>query len=72
MGPIGRKNYLHVDSNAGGRTAAVMYTLLGSTLSAGATSSSASPINRIDELLAWTVAAKWAGQASAMDLPMAA
>ena len=29
---IGRKNYLHVGSDAGGHTAAVMYTLLGTAM----------------------------------------
>ena len=30
------------------------------------------PINRIDELLPWVVAAKWGADASAKDMPLAA
>jgi transposase len=79
---IGRKNYLHVGSDAGGHTAAVMYTLLGTAKLNGinpqrylrhvleriADHSS----NRIDELLPWAVAAKWEDDASAKDMPLAA
>jgi transposase len=79
---IGRKNYLHVGSDAGGHTAAVMYTLLG-TAKLNAINPQRylryvleripeHPSNRIDELLPWAVAAKWADEASAKDMPLAA
>jgi hypothetical protein len=79
---IGRKNYLHVGSDAGGQTAAVMYTLLGSAKLNGINPQrylrhvleriADHPSNRIDELLPWAVAAKWADEASAQELLMAA
>jgi transposase len=79
---IGRKNYLHVGSDAGGHTAAVMYTLLGTVKLNGINPQrylrhvleriADHPINRIDELLPWAVAAKWAGEASVEELPLAA
>lgn len=79
---IGRKNYLHVGSDAGGHTAAVMYTLLGSARMNGINPQRClrhvleriadHPINPIDELLPWAVAATWAEEASAKDLPLAA
>ena len=79
---IGRKNYLHVGSDAGGHTAAVMYTLLGTVKLNGINPQrylrhvleriADHPSNRIDELLPWAVAAKWADDASAQELPMAA
>jgi transposase len=79
---IGRKNYLHVGSDAGGHTAAVMYTLLG-TAKLNAINPhrylrfvleriADHPSNRIDELLPWAVAAKWVHDADAQELPMAA
>jgi transposase len=79
---IGRKNYLHVGSDAGGHTAAVMYTLLGTAKLNGINPQrylryvleclADHPSNRIDELLPWVVAAKWADDASAKDMPLAA
>jgi len=79
---IGRKNYLHVGSDAGGHTAAVMYTLLGTARLNGINPQrylrhvleriADHPINRIDELLPWAVAAKWADKASVEELPLAA
>jgi hypothetical protein len=79
---IGRKNYLHVGSDAGGHTAAVMYTLLGSAKLNGINPQrylrhvleriAEHPSNRIDELLPWAVAATWAHDASAKDMPLAA
>jgi len=80
---IGRKNYLHVGSDVGGQTAAVMYTLLGTARLNGINPQrylrhvleriADHPSNRIDELLPWAVAAKWAQEATeAQALPMAA
>ena len=63
---IGRKNYLHVGSDAGGDTAAVIYTLLGTARLNGINPQrylryvleriADHPSNRIDELLPWAVA----------------
>jgi transposase len=79
---IGRKNYLHVGSDAGGHTAAVIYTVLGTAKLNGINPQrylryvleriGEHPSNRIDELLPWVVAAKWADEASAKDMPLAA
>ncbi len=79
---IGRKNYLHVGSDAGGHTAAVMYTLLGTAKLNGINPQrylrhvleriADHPSNRIDELLPWAVAAKWVDDADAKDMPLAA
>lgn len=79
---IGRKNYLHVGSDAGGHTAAVMYTLLGTAKLNGINPQRylrhvleripEHPSNRIDELLPWAVAAKWADEANSKDMPLAA
>ena len=79
---IGRKNYLHVGSDAGGRTAAVMYTLLGTARLNGINPQrylrhvleriAEHPSNRIDELLPWAVAAQWDADARAQDMPLAA
>lgn len=79
---IGRKNYLHVGSDAGGHTAAVMYTLLGTAKLNGINPQrylrhvleciAEHPSNRIDELLPWAVAAKWADDARSKDMPLAA
>ena len=75
---IGRKNYLHVGSDAGGHTAAVMYTLLGTAKLNGINPQRylrhvlehlpEHPSNRIDELLPWAVAAKWADEAKELRL----
>ena len=79
---IGRKNYLHVGSDAGGNTAAVIYTLLGTAKLNGINPQrylrhvleriADHPSNRIDELLPWVVAAQWADQARVEDMPLAA
>lgn len=79
---IGRKNYLHVGSEAGGRTAAVMYTLLGTARLNGINPQrylrhvleriAEHPSNRIDELLPWAVAAQWDADARTQDMPLAA
>ena len=77
---IGRKNYLHVGSDAGGHTAAVMYTLLGTAKLNGINPQrylrhvleriADHPSNRIDELLPWVIAAKWADETIAKDMPL--
>ncbi|CAM3601030.1 Transposase [Polaromonas hydrogenivorans] len=63
---LGRKNYLHFGSDAGGERAAVIYTLIGSCKLGGIDPYAYlhhvlgriadHPINRIDELLPWRVA----------------
>jgi len=65
---IGRKNYLHVGSDVGGQSAAVIYTLLGTAKLNGINPQlylrhvleriAEHPINRIDELLPWAVATR--------------
>ena len=79
---LGRKSYLHFGSYAGSHTAAVMYTLLGTAQLNGVNPQpylrhvleriADHPSNRIDELLPWAVAAKWADETKAQELPMAA
>jgi transposase len=79
---LGRKNYLHFGSDAGGHTAAVMYTLLGTAKLNGINPQrylrhvleriGDHPSNRIDELLPWAVAAKWEEDAGAKDMALAA
>jgi hypothetical protein len=63
---IGRKNFLHLGSDAGGDSAAVIYTLIGTAKLNGINPQhylrfvleriADHPINRIDELLPWAVA----------------
>ena len=65
---LGRKNYLHLGSDGGGDSAAVIYTLIGSAKLNGIDPQryltyvleriAEHPINRIDELLPWAVASK--------------
>jgi len=79
---IGRKNYLHVGSDAGGNTAAVIYTLLGTARLNGINPQrylhyvleriADHPSHRIDELLPWAVADKLTETTDAQVLPMAA
>jgi hypothetical protein len=79
---IGRKNYLHVGSDAGGNTAAVIYTLLGTAKLNGINPQrylhyvleriAEHPSHRIDELLPWAVVDKLDKTTDAQVLPMAA
>lgn len=80
---LGRKNYLHVGSDAGGQTAAVLYTLLGTAKLNGIDPQrymrhvleriGEHPSNRIEELLPWAVAASWdAAAATTQDERLAA
>jgi len=64
---LGRKNYLFAGSDAGGERAAVIYGLIGTAKLNGLdpeaylhevlTRIADHPINRIDELLPWNIAA---------------
>ena len=79
---LGRKTYLHFGSDAGGHTAAVMYSLLGTARLNGINPQrylrhileriAEHPSNRIDELLPWAVAEQWEQDASAQDVLLAA
>jgi len=65
---IGRKNFLHLGSDGGGRSAAVIYTLVGSAKLCGVDPQAYlrhvldriadHPSNRLDELMPWAVAAQ--------------
>ena len=55
MVALGRKNYLFCGSDAGGERAAAIYSLN-------------HPINRIDELLPWNVAAALRGEDQPLEL----
>jgi transposase len=71
---LGRKNYLFAGSDAGGERAAAIYSLIGTALLNGLDPSAylrdvlerigEHPINRIDELLPWNVAAAHANKLS--------
>jgi len=71
---IGRKNYLHLGSDSGGHSAAVIYTLIGSAKLIGIDPQAYlchvlehiadHPSNRIDELLPWAVAGEFARSAA--------
>lgn len=79
---IGRKNYLHVGSDAGGDTAAVIYTLLGTAKLNGINPQrylryvldriADHPSNRIDELLPWAVADRLKDDADTQGMALAA
>ena len=80
---IGRKNFLHLGSDAGGHSAAVIYSLIGTAKLNGINPQhylryvleriADHKVNRIDELLPWAVAAQIAPQAQAAhELPLAA
>lgn len=79
---IGRKNYLHLGSDVGGQSAAVVYTLIGTARLNGINPQlylrhvleriADHPINRIDELLPWAVASKITPAWEAPELAQAA
>lgn len=80
---IGRKNFLHLGSDTGGNSAAVIYTLIGTAKLNGINPQhylryvleriAEHKINRIDELLPWAVAARIAPDTNqAQDWPLAA
>ena len=83
---IGRKNFLHLGSDAGGDSAAVIYTLIGTAKLNGINPQhylryvleriADHKVNRIDELLPWAVADRIAPDRqqvqTAQELPLAA
>ena len=80
---IGRKNFLHLGSDAGGDSAAVIYTLIGTAKLNGLNPQhylryvleriNDHKVNRIDELLPWVVADQIAPQTQQVqELPLAA
>jgi transposase len=80
---IGRKNFLHLGSDAGGDSAGVIYTLIGTAKLNGINPQhylryvleriADHPISRIDELLPWAVADQIASAAQEdQNLPLAA
>ena len=80
---IGRKNFLHLGSDAGGDSAAVIYTLIGTAKLNGINPQhylryvieriADHPINRVDDLLPWAVASQIAPDAQPdRDVPLAA
>lgn len=76
---IGRKNLLHLDSDAGGDSAGVICTLTGTAKLVGINPQhclryvleriAEHPINRIDELLPWAVADQIAPDAQKAHVP---
>jgi hypothetical protein len=83
---IGRKNFLHLGSDAGGDSAAVIYSLIGTAKLNGINPQhylryvleriADHPISRVDELLPWVVAERIAPdtqpEQAAQELPLAA
>ena len=80
---IGRKNFLHLGSDAGGHSAAVIYSLIGTAKLNGINPQhylryvleriADHKVNRIDELLPWAVAAQLDAHAQKVqELPLAA
>ncbi len=80
---IGRKNFLHLGSDAGGDSAAVIYTLIGTAKLNGINPQhylryvleriADHPINRVDELLPWAVTSQIEPDAQHdRDVPLAA
>ena len=71
---LGRKNYLFVGSDAGGERAAALYSLIGTAKLNGIDPQAYlrhvleriadHPINRVEELLPWHVATRWADSQS--------
>lgn len=76
---LGRKNYLFAGSDAGGERAAALYSLIGTARLNGLdpeaylrevlTRIADHPVNRVEELLPWRIAAQWAAR---IKLPQAA
>ena len=77
---LGRKNYLFCGSNSGGERAAAIYSLVGSAKLNGLdperylrqvlTRIAEHPVNRIDELLPWNLAAEDNTDTSALSEPL--
>ena len=73
---LGRKNWLHAGSDAGGERAAAMYSLIGSAKLNGMDPQAYLrhvferiadyPVNRVAELLPWNIAAHMMGDTPAL------